>query len=226
MPPVIVVGHYGSGKTEFAANYARALARQGKSPLVADLDIVNPYFRLRESEAAFKEMGVEVVASNLQGHHMDTPALSAGLARCFETEGHSLIDVGGDADGARVLARFSGRVHPSYEMWLCINANRPRSSTPQQVTAHMAAIEATSRLKITGLVNTTHMLNHTTAEDLRRGDQLVRQVAAQTGTPIKYTVFLEGLKPLVDTLAPAGEPFPISLMLRPPWLDASAATGE
>ena len=105
--PTIIVGHYGSGKTEFTANYAVYLQKQGLEPLVADLDIVNPYFRIREQKNRLGSEGVRVVSSNYEeDYYLDTPALAASLRACFEPwEKAGLVDVGGDPAGAVVLAQ-------------------------------------------------------------------------------------------------------------------------
>ena len=220
MPPTIIVGHYGSGKTEFAANYAQGLLDAGGCPKIADLDIVNPYFRLREKKEYYAAKGADVVSSTFEAEpHIDTPGLAAGLRACFETEGDSVIDVGGDAVGATVLARYAHHLkNRPYEMWMAVNANRPLSDTPKKVLAYMAEIEGAGRLHITGLLNTTHMLRETAAADVQKGDTLVREVAEQSGLPVVYTVFLRELAPVLETLDLAGERFPIVLHMRPKWL--------
>lgn len=220
MTPTIVVGHYGSGKTEFAANYARWLLERGRNPIIADMDIVNPYFRLREKNEYYTKLGIKVVSSYYPGeHHLDAPALTAELRYCFETAEDSVIDVGGDANGAVVLARYAHHLdNRPYNMWLAVNANRPMTATPMDVMEYIDQIEYASKLKINGLLNTTHMLDETTGEDLERGDALVRQVAAERGLPVEYTVYLQQLESRFENLDLAGERFPIQLEIRPAWL--------
>lgn len=219
--PTIVVGHYGSGKTEFVANYAQFLRSQGKDPLVADLDIVNPYFRIREQRRNFSAQGIRVVSSNYEEDYcLDTPALAASLRACFEPWEDGLVDVGGDPAGAVVLAQYAAilRNRP-YSMWMVVNANRPQTARAESVQVYMDAIQQVSRLKINGLINNTHLLRETTEEDILRGDALVRQVQAQTGIPVICTVIEERLKPQTQNLELSGEPFYISLAMRPDWLD-------
>ena len=109
--PTIIVGHYGSGKTEFAANLALALSRAGRPVLAADLDIVNPYFRLRELREDFAPENIRVISSYYEDEMcLDSPALAASLRSCFEPEGTGearIADVGGDPAGATVLGRYA-----------------------------------------------------------------------------------------------------------------------
>lgn len=220
MAPTILVGHYGSGKTEFAANYALHLLRQGKSPIIADMDIVNPYFRLREKNESYSGLGVKVVSSYYPSeHHLDAPALTAELRYCFETADDSVIDVGGDANGARVLARYAHHLKTrTYNMWLVVNANRPQTATPNEVEGYMQAIEQASGLRVSGLVNTTHMMGETSREDLIKGDRLVRAVARKRGIPVRYTAYLAKLQSQLEGMDLAGERLPMQLEVRPSWL--------
>lgn len=220
--PTIIVGHYGSGKTEFVANYAQWLRAQGKEPLVADLDIVNPYFRIREQRRKFGEQGIRVVSSNYEEDYcLDTPALAPSLRACFEPwQEAGLVDVGGDPAGAVVLAQYAGLLRDRpYSMWMVVNANRPQTTRAESVLEYMEAIQKVSRLKINGLINNTHLLRETAEEDILRGDALVRQVQERTGIPVICTVIEERLKPQIRNLELLGEPFYIHLAMRPEWLD-------
>lgn len=216
----IIVGHYGSGKTEFAVNYALKLQEWGEMPVVADLDIVNPYFRIREQKPFFGEKGIEVISSNAaEDYHLDMPALAASLQSCFQSPTQiSIVDVGGDPAGANVLARYArmlaGR---EYDMWLVVNANRPQTPTAEAAEKYLADIARVSKLRINGIINNTHMLRDTAKEDILRGDALARQLAERTGIPVIYTVVAAELLPEMSGQELAGELFPIKLM-RPLWL--------
>ena len=222
--PTIIVGHYGSGKTEFTANYAVYLQKQGLEPLVADLDIVNPYFRIREQKNRLGSEGVRVVSSNYEeDYYLDTPALAASLRACFEPwEKAGLVDVGGDPAGAVVLAQYAGLLrNRPYNMWMVVNANRPQTARAENVLGYMDAIERAGRLKVTGLINNTHLLRDTAPEDILRGDVLVREVRDRTGLPVVCTMVEDRLRPQTEGLELAGEPFYISLAMRPAWLDST-----
>ena len=220
MAPTILVGHYGSGKTEFAANYAVYLQQMGITPIIADLDIVNPYFRLREKNKHYSKMGIKVISSYYPGeHHLDAPALTADLRYCFETSENSVIDVGGDENGARVLACYAQYLKKRpYNMWMVVNANRPKTTNIEDVIAHIKTIESASCLRINGLVNTTHMMGETTREDLIKGDKLVHAVAQAEGIPVLFTAYLKELATELDGVEFTGERFPMRLKVRPSWL--------
>ena len=219
--PTIIVGHFGSGKTEFVANYAIRLNENGKPPVVADMDIVNPYFRVREVKEFFKSKGIRVISSNYEDdYYVDTPALATSLQTCFESKGQtSLIDAGGDPAGANVLARYSKLLSDGeYNMWMVVNANRPQTSTAEEAAGYLEAINEASRLKINGIINNTHMLRETTKWDIAQGDALTRKLSELTGIKVVYTVIEEHLMPEIKELKLVGKPFPIRLIMRPDWL--------
>ncbi len=218
---IVIVGHYGSGKTEFAANFTLFHRDAGHDTTLADLDIVNPYFRSRELQAQFEKRGIRVLSSNFETeHNLDTPALAAGLYACFQPGATvNIVDVGGDPVGARVLARYAHYLrNREYDMWMVINANRPQTAHPAETQRLLEQIEQISHLKINGLINNTHMLDETAPEDLLRGDALVRTLSASCGIPVKYTVCTRHLIPQAERLHVSGTLFPISLLLRPSWL--------
>lgn len=219
--PTIIVGHYGSGKTEFVANYAIRLQEDGKKTVVADMDIVNPYFRARELKELFERKGIRVISSNYENdYHLDMPALATSLQSCFELKNQtSIIDVGGDPAGANVLARYSRLLSDGeYNMWMAVNANRPQTASVEEAAEFVKAIEYTSKLKINGIINTTHMLRETTKEDILKGDLLVRELSELKGIKVIYTVIEEHLMAEMKDIALAGELFPIQLIMRPDWL--------
>lgn len=222
MNPTIIVGHYGSGKTEFTANLAlRVKKLQEKPVVVADLDIVNPYFRIRELTEVLADQGIRLLSSNYeQDYYLDMPALAASIRTCFESEDQiNLIDVGGDPAGATVLARYSNLLrNGNYAMWMVVNANRPQTASVEQIRQVIAGIQQTSRLKVNGLINNTHLLQETTAEDILRGDALIRQVSEATGLPVICTVIEERLRDETASLELVGEPFYMRVAVRPEWL--------
>lgn len=215
----IITGHYGSGKTEFAVNYAIKLAQTCKKVSLADVDIVNPYFRSREKTELLESKGVRVIASSLRGVNTDVPALSAAINAPLEDKQYDFVmDVGGDPVGARVLGRFNRFFkEDDYDMYLVVNANRPDTQTVEAVKAFIASIESASRLKVTGLINNTHMLKSTTVDDVLRGQKLVEAVSKETGLEIKYVSVIEKL---VDKLPKdiVGEIMPIKMYMREEWM--------
>lgn len=219
----IIVGHYGSGKSEFCMNFAMKLRQEGVDVAVADLDIVNPYFRTRQQAQVLGAKGVHVVSSNFDNDWtIDLPALNSELQSFFLDNGReNLIDVGGNAVGARVLARFHDQIREgSYEMWLVVNANRYESQTADQVIEFAEGIARESRLTITGVINNTHMLDETTMEDIFRGDKVVREVCERLKVPCVYcscpASLYEECKARDGELL--GEVIVIDMYLRPDYL--------
>lgn len=210
----IIIGHYGSGKTEFSVNYAMKLAGQGKKVALVDLDVVNLYFRSREKAEVLEENGIRIIGGSIRASSLDIPSIPGEVLAPIQDSSYNLImDVGGDPAGARAL----GRYHPylkegSYDMFFVLNANRPETQTLEKTMEYMVKIEDVARCKITGIINNTHMLKSTNLEDVLRGYDLARRVSDETNIPIKYNVCLSEL---ADTIKDAleGEIFPINLYM-------------
>jgi hypothetical protein len=214
----IVTGHYGSGKTEFCVNYAIQSVKINPTTLI-DLDIVNPYFRSREQEALLSSKGVKVIGGSKGIEASDMPALPSSIYGQIDERFDTVIfDVGGDANGARALSRYSGLISKrDYDMYIVINANRPLTQTPEQAISYIDSIQAKSRLKINGLINSTHMLRETVAADIIKGYELCSRVQEATQIPIAFNVcppFLNigELEGIINKL------FRIQLYMRPDWL--------
>lgn len=217
---VIVIGHYGSGKTEFAVNYAVKMKEIYENVSIADLDIVNPYFRSREKREFFEEIGIKLFDSSIRNTAVDLPALPAELMGVIVNPNiKSILDVGGDPVGARVLARFAEQIkNVEYDMFYVINGNRPDTSTVDEVINYLKIIEATSRLKITGLVNNTHMLKATTVEDVEFGHELTKKVSWETDIPIRYEAVIKETADKIKNHEIIEKLFPINLYMREEWM--------
>ena len=213
----IVTGHYGTGKTEFAVNLALALAGEEKKVMLADLDIVNPYFRSRERRQLLEEAGVQLISSSQACSDADVPALPAELLAILENRDITgVLDIGGDPVGARVLARFQPKiVREDYQLLYVLNANRPEVRTPETAIAYLRGIEATTGLTCTGIVNNTHLCGETTEEEIRKGAALAAEVSRETGIPVLCHVaeekFIPSLSDLSETV------FPITIQMKKPW---------
>ena len=217
---VIIIGHYGSGKTEFAVNYAVKMKEIYENVSIADLDIVNPYFRTREKREFLESIGVKVYDSSIRNTSIDIPALPAELAGVILNQNiRSIIDVGGDPVGAKVLSRYADQIKSTeYDMFYVINGNRPETSTVEGVIKYLKMIEATSRLKVTGLINNTHLLKETTAEDVEFGHELNKKISWETDIPIRYEAVIRETADKIKNLEIMEKLFPINLYMREEWM--------
>lgn len=215
----IITGHYGSGKTEFSVNYAVKLAKAGKKVALADLDIVNLYFRSREKKDILNDLGIRMISSSIEASAVDIPAVSAELYTPFQDESYQyVVDVGGNHVGARALGRFNQYLKEGkYDMFYVLNANRPETQTVDKAIEYLKRIEDNGRVKATGIVNNTHMLKSTSVDDVLRGQKLALEVSNKLAIPIKYIVALENVvKDLPEDME--GEIFPIKLYMREDWM--------
>lgn len=217
---VIVIGHYGSGKTEFAVNYAVKMKETFENVSIADLDIVNPYFRSREKREFFENLGIKLFDSSIKNTAVDLPALPAELTGVILNQNtKSIIDVGGDPVGARVLSRYAEQIkNVEYDMFYVINGNRPSTNTVEGVVKYLKMIEATSRLKITGLINNTHLLKDTTVEDVEFGHELTKKVSWETDIPIRYEAVMKETAKKIKNQEILEKIFPINLYMREEWM--------
>lgn len=214
----IITGHYGSGKTEFAVNYTFKLAKEGYKTAIVDLDIVNPYFRSRQMEPAFQELGIRVISSSVKGLSGDLPALSPEIHTVLEDKSYeTVIDVGGDKAGATALGRYHDKLDENeYDMFFVLNANRPFTGDKDSAIRYLRSIEQGSRQKVTALVNNTHLCGDTRIEDIIKGQELCLQVSEELGLPLKYTVVHKKLlNDLPENIY--GEIFPIDIFMKKPW---------
>lgn len=216
----IIIGHYGSGKSEFSMNYVTKLRDLTDAKVaISDLDIVNVYFRTREKRDFLQSKNIIPIDSSIQATSLDLPAVSAQVTAPLTDKSYDyVIDVGGDDVGARVLGRFSHLVEKDdYDMFCVVNANREQTQTTSDVINHIRAIENSSKLKVTGLINNTHLVRETTIEDILKGQELVKEVSNITNIPIKYVTCLESLIPQLPTNLD-GDVFPINLYMRECWM--------
>lgn len=217
---VIVIGHYGSGKTEFSVNYAVKLKEHYDNVSIADLDIVNPYFRSREKREFFEKIGIKVYDSSIRNTAVDIPALPAEMTGVIMNQNEkSVIDVGGDPVGARVLARYAEQIkNVEYDMFYVINGNRPETRTAEDTVKLLRLIEQTSGLKVTGLINNTHLLKDTTVEDVEFGHELTKKVSWETDIPIRYEAALKETALKITNKEILEKLFPINLYMREEWM--------
>ena len=214
----IVTGHYGSGKTNFAVNLAVDLCRKGKSVVLVDLDIVNPYFRSADFKEQLTEMGIEMICPVYANTNLDIPSVTAEIDGLLERRDTSVIlDIGGDDAGAAVLGRYSQKIKDrgEYELLYVINKSRYLTREADDTIQVLREIEAASRLKATGLVNNTHLCTETMPETVEHAFDYADEIAEKTGLPILYTTVRRDLLEKVD---PKGRAlYPVDIYVKTPW---------
>ncbi|MBE5792492.1 MAG: hypothetical protein IJN21_07655 [Clostridia bacterium] len=211
-------GHYGSGKTNIAVNYALGLKKEGLKTLIADLDIVNPYFRTRDSEKALKDAGVEIVVSSYANTNVDVPALPEEMYRIIDDkQTHAVVDVGGDDRGALALGRLAPSLmaEDDYEMVFVMNFYRPLTRTADQLISVLREVETASGMKVTALLNNSNLGQMTAVSDIAETDALAREVSEKTNLPLLGTTVREDL--INEIKGKVVHPMPIRLHFRDEW---------
>ena len=186
----ILCGHYGTGKTNVAVNLALALRQQGEPVTVADLDIVNPYFRTMDSADAFRDAGIRLICSRFANSNVDIPSLPPDLyAITDDRQTRMVLDIGGDDSGATVLGRLAPAIlaEDSFEMWMVVNQYRPLTRDVPSTLEVMEEIRQASGLPFTGLVNNSNLGAETTAAAVLASDGYARKVAEAAGIPLVFT---------------------------------------
>ena len=183
----LFAGHYGSGKTNIAVNYAVLLAEEGKKVYIADLDIVNPYFRTKDSEKELTEHGITLISPHYANTNVDLPALPAESYRLVQDKSiFGVIDIGGDDRGAYALGRFSDAIkaEDDYRMAFVINRFRPLTSTVEDTVEIMREIEAAAGIRFNCIVNNSNIGAETTEDIVRESVGFAEELSRATGLPI------------------------------------------
>ena len=208
----ILCGHYGSGKTNVAVNIAAELKKSREIVTVADLDIVNPYFRTKDSAAYFEQQGIRLICSAYANSNVDIPALPQEMyALTDDGSMTAVLDIGGDDRGALVLGRLAPKIlaEGDYEMLMVINCYRPLTRDAASTLEVMREIEYAGGIRFTGLVNNSNLGAVTTAEDILASRDYAEEVARLSGLPIVMTSVRQDLYPAVVGLVPNA--FPLGL---------------
>ena len=183
----LFAGHYGSGKTNIAVNYALHLAGEGKKVCIADLDIVNPYFRTKDSAKVLAEAGVELISPQFANTNVDLPALPAESYRLVQDKSiYGIMDNGGDDRGAYALGRFVPSIlqEGNYRMIFVANSFRPLTRTPEDALEVMREIEAACGLRFTDIVNNANLGNETTPDHVLEAVPYMEKLSQISGLPI------------------------------------------
>ncbi len=217
---IFIVGGYGSGKSEVSVNLAKQLAENSTEPVsIADLDIVNPYFRSREAAQQLEKFNVRSLVPAGPHVHADLPIIIPDIRTAIENhQGWLILDVGGDDIGARVLSSLADAIQPdSYEMLLVHNARRPFTADVDGTLRLLGEIQLSSRLSFTGIISNTHLMQDTTAEIVQEGLSLARRVSQRSTLPVS---FVSAVAPIAAQFDPDSFDLPMLVLDRAlvkPW---------
>ncbi len=219
---VVVVGNYGSGKTEVSINLAVHRKRAGVGVRIADLDLVNPYFRTREAKGPLSEMGIEVVLPPDQYLQADLPILSPLVAGMIRRSAElTLLDVGGNDVGATVLATLEDAFKNRPKRVLqVVNPLRPFTETIEGCLKVRAEIEQAAKLAVDGIIGNANLIDETTADDIYDGYEFVKRLSEQSGLALEFITVARKLLPAVDVRRFSCPVLPIERQLVPPWQKA------
>ena len=192
----LFAGHYGSGKTNIAVNYALWLKEENEKVVIADLDIVNPYFRSKDSEKHLEERGIHLISSEYANTNVDVPAMPAEAYSILDNKQTvAVIDVGGDDRGALAMGRYAPAIlsENNYEMLFVINKYRPLTPDCASTIAVMHEIETASKMKFTGIINNSNLGDETAEEDVVASINYADEISKASGLPIRMTTVKEDL---------------------------------
>lgn len=205
----IFSGHYGSGKTNVAVNYAIALQKSSKKTVIYDLDIVNPYFRTVDAEERLKNTGVQLVVSPYAETNVDIPAMaSSSYMMTDDLSKYAVVDLGGDDRGALAMGRFSDKLKKEndYDLFLVVNVYRPETRDINGINTIKEEIENTAKMKFTAIVNNSNLGNETTEKVVLDSIEKVKDLEKAFGIPVAFTCveesLYESLKGKIDNLLP------------------------
>ena len=185
----LFAGHYGSGKTNIAVNYAMQLAGEGKPVSIADLDIVNPYFRTADSAKELKAAGVRLISPQFANSNVDLPALPAEAYRLMtDKQSYGIMDIGGDDRGAYALGRYVPSIveENNYRMVFVANCYRPLTRTPEEAMEVMREIEAACKLKFTDIANNSNLGSETDVDTVLQSLDYIAKLSEISGLPVFF----------------------------------------
>ena len=212
----IITGHYGTGKTNLSVNLAVRAAAEGRSVAIADLDLVNPFFRTADFKALFEEKGIKMIAPDFANSNLDMPSIQFDVEQLAVNEDCLIIDVGGDDAGATALGRYSEALGPflrDIDMYYVVNQRRYLTENSDEAVQLLYEIEAAARMKHTAIVNNTNLGCETSAEVIRNSGRFAEEISEKTGIPIAFTTCPENITEL------AGLPgfLPVKVYVKPLW---------
>ncbi len=192
----LFAGHYGSGKTNIAVNYALHLKEKYENVVITDLDIVNPYFRTADSLEELQNAGIKLISSEFANSNVDLPALPQDVYSILDDKSAvAILDIGGDDRGAYALGRYETAIREEndYEMLFVFNVFRPLTPDAESALEVMREIELAGKIKFTAIVNNSNLGALTTKEDVIASMKSAEELSRLSGLPIKMTTVSENL---------------------------------
>ena len=215
----IFTGHFGSGKTEVAINYAIKMSKEGKKVALVDMDTINPYFSIRDIKVKIeKDYMIRVISTSKDLINAELMVLSAEILSVFNDKSYEVVfDIGGDNVGARVLGVYNKYFEEEgYSMYYILNNSRMETLNCITASKYLKSIELASKLKVTGIISNSHMMKETESRHILKGDIESFELSKFLNIPYKYTVctkkFEEVIKDKVN-----GEILPINLYMDMTW---------
>ena len=186
----LFAGHYGSGKTNIAVNYALKMKNEGFDVKIADLDIVNPYFRTKDSADELTKAGIELISPEFANSNVDLPALPQEVYGLVQNKKiYAIMDIGGDERGALALGRYRPYIleENDFEMVFVANFYRPLTRTAEEAIEVMREIEIAGGIPFTAIVNNSNLGEETTAEDVKKTEEEIKKLSSLTSLPVLFT---------------------------------------
>lgn len=215
----IFAGNFGSGKTELSINYGLELTAHYSRVALADLDVINPYFRSREKVDFLEEKGIEVIFPKKLAH-ADLPIISPMVKKIIQTDSiYGVFDIGGNDDGAIALGSISRQLkNKEYEMNFVVNTLRPYTDNLKGIIEMKKRIEVSSRLEFDNLIYNTNLGAETDVEHIKSDYPLIKKASDVLELPLKFMAVKKDLLPLPDNFKPGIEIFPVKIYMHLPWV--------
>ncbi|MBO6193943.1 MAG: ATP-binding protein [Clostridiales bacterium] len=195
----IIIGAYGSGKSEISVNMALAMRKSfpDDKVLLADLDIVNPFYRSADASKVLEENKIRLISPMYANSNVDAPVLSGEVYVIFDDESYrGVFDIGGEDMGATILGSMKTRLDKSgADLLMAVNTRRPFTATTDEIIMMASELTEASKMNITGFINNTNVLEDTKPEDIIEGERIVREVEQKTGIPLVMTTVMDGVMP-------------------------------
>lgn len=195
----IIIGAYGSGKSEISVNMALAMRKSfpDDKVLLADLDIVNPFYRSADASKVLEENKIRLISPMYANSNVDAPVLSGEVYVIFDDESYrGVFDIGGEDMGATILGSMKTRLDKSgADLFMAVNTRRPFTATADEIIMMASELTEASKMNITGFINNTNVLEDTKPEDIIEGERIVREVEQKTGIPLVMTTVMDGVMP-------------------------------